>query len=125
MEDVTGLDEWIVQLDKAQSGALPEAEAILSKGALNIKKDWARRWSGHPHIKALPAAIGYDLYHLLGSARARIGPDKAKRQGPLASIIEYGSANNPPMPGGAPALDAEGPKFERALEDLGAKLLGD
>lgn len=125
MENVTGLNEWIVQLDKAQSQALPQAEQVLSKGALNVKNSAIRRISGHPHSPAYGRAIGYDLYHLPGSARARIGPDKAKRQGALGNILEYGTANNAPLPHLGPALTEEAPKFERALGDLAAKLLED
>lgn len=125
MENVTGLDEWIVQLDRAQSQALPQAEMVLSKGALQIKTSAARRISGHAHSPAYPASIGYDLYHLPGSARARIGPDKGKRQGALGNILEYGTAKNAPLPHLGPSLTEEAPKFERALGDLGAKLLED
>jgi hypothetical protein len=123
MEGVTGLDEWIADLTRVQSAALRQVEAVLGRGALNIKRDWQRRWSGHAHIPALPAAIGYDLYHLPGSVRARIGVDHNRRQGPLAGIIEYGSPTSPPLPGGSPALEAEGPRSERALADLGERLL--
>lgn len=124
MDGVTGLDEWIVQLDKAQSKALPEAEKVLSKGALNIKNSAIRRISGHPHSPAYPRSIGYDLYHLPGSARARIGPDKQRRQGALGNILEYGTVNNAPIPHLGPALTEEAPRFERALGDLGVDLLG-
>lgn len=124
MNGVTGLDEWIVQLTKAQSGALPAVERVLSKGALNIKQDAIRRISGHAHSPAYPRAIGYDIYHLPGSARARIGPDKQARQGALGNILEFGTANNAPIPHLAPALDAEGPRFENALADVAAQLLG-
>lgn len=125
MDDVTGLDEWIAQLDKAQSQALPQAEAILAKGALNVKNSAMRRVSGHAHSPAYPRTIGYDMYHLPGSARARIGPDKGRRQGALGNILEFGTVNNAPIPHLGPALTEEGPKFERALGDLGVELLGD
>lgn len=120
---VTGLTEFIVELDKATSRALPEATAVVVKGALNIKRDWARRWSGLKHAPMVGRAVSYDVTTTIGAISAEIGPDKAKRQGALGNLIEYGSVNNPPIPGGSPALDAEAPKFERAMLDLSRKLL--
>jgi hypothetical protein len=121
---VTGLRELIADLDRAHSKALGETEQVVAKGALNIKTDWARRWSGLKHAPALPKAVSYDLYHLPGSIRAEVGPDKGKRQGALGNLIEFGSANNAPIPGGLPALESEAPRMEKALADLVEKLLG-
>jgi hypothetical protein len=121
---VTGLNELIAGLDRAHSKALPETEQVVAKGALNVKRDWARRWGGLAHAPALPAAVTYDLFHLPGSIRAEVGPDKGKRQGALGNLLEFGSAHNAPRPGGLPALSAEAPRMEKALADLAEKLLG-
>jgi hypothetical protein len=121
---VTDLDDLIRDLDATIAKAARGGEAIVSKGALNIKQDWRRRWSGHPHIPHLPSAIGYDLDTDADGTRAVIGPDHDSSQGPLAAIIEFGtSRHGPPIPGGAPALDAEDPKFFRAVQVLGDSLL--
>ncbi|HTI26183.1 MAG TPA: hypothetical protein VL652_34660 [Kutzneria sp.] len=120
---VEGVDRLLASLTKAQSRALPVVEAVVAKGALNIKQDWARRWTGLRHAPALPRAISYDLYHLPGSVRAEIGPDKARRQGALGNIIEFGTPKNAPRPGGLPALQSEAPKTEAALARLAGDLL--
>jgi hypothetical protein len=119
---VTGLDELEATFGRVQAGALPMVDAIVSKGALNVKGDAKRRISGLAHAPAYPASIGYDLYHTPFTSSARIGPDKAKRQGPLGNILEYGTVKNAPIPHLTPALDAEAPKFERAIADAAAKL---
>ena len=121
--NVTGDRELLAMLERAQSRALPETGAVVTKGALNVKTDWARRWSGLKHAPAIGRAVSYDVYHWPGSVNAEIGPDKSRRQGALGNLIEYGSVNNAPVPGGIPALEAEAPKFERALSDLGERLL--
>lgn len=125
MEDVTGLDEWIADLAKAQTSALLEVRKVVSKGALNIKTSAIRRISGHPHSPAYPRSIGYNTYQLSEAVRAEIGPDKDKRQGALGNILEYGTVNNPPIPHLGPALTEESPRFERAMGDLGETLLAD
>lgn len=118
-----GLRELIADLDKAQSAAIDEVRGVVAKGALNIKNDWRRRWSGHPHIPLLPRAINYDIRMERGTGvEAEIGPDKDRPQGPLGNLIEFGTATSAPLPGGLPALEAETPRYERALADLSERL---
>lgn len=119
----TGLDEFIADVDRALKITDREVRAVVEKGALNIKKDWARRWAGLRSAPSLAAAVSYDVSYGFGGVKAEIGPDKARRQGALGNLLEFGSVNNAPRPGGLPALDAEAPRFEKALGDLVEKLL--
>jgi hypothetical protein len=114
----------VATLTKAESRTAPAVRAVVERGALNVKNDWRQRWGGIGHAPALPAAVTYDVSYGFGSVSAEVGPDKGKRQGALGNIIEYGTSKNAPIPGGLPALEAESPKFERALADLGEKSLG-
>jgi hypothetical protein len=69
--------------------------------------------------------VSYDVFHTFaGNSHAEVGPDKAKRQGALGNIIEFGTPKNAPIPGGLPALETEAPRFEKALGELGERLLG-
>lgn len=120
---VEGLDRLIAELDHASAGVIPGVTAVVSKGALNIKRDWSGSWKGLKHAPALPFAIGYDLFTTPVAIRAVIGPDKDRKQGALGNLVEFGSLNNPPHPGGSPALDREAPKFEAAMVALTEKLL--
>ena len=97
--------------------------AVVQKGALNIKNDWRARWTGKRYLPALANSITFDTEITPFGVEAEIGPDKSRPQGPLANLIEYGSVNNAPDPGGAPALDAEAPRFEKALADGIERLL--
>lgn len=120
------LDAHIVELSSIPDNLQREVRRVVSRGALNVKRDWARRWKGHPRIRALPYSINYDLASADDVLSAEIGPDHAKRQATLAHLIEYGNAEygsvrNAPIPGGLPALAAEEPRFVRALGDLGEK----
>ncbi len=97
-----------------------ETRKVVQRGALNVKKDAQRRISGHPHLPHYPSSITYDTEQTATGAAAEIGPDKSKRQGPLGNIIEYGTPKNAPLPHLGPALQAEEPRFVKALEDLAA-----
>lgn len=97
--------------------------AVVSKGALNVKRDWQRQWTGLHHAPRLAAAVGYDVSVTRYSVTATIGPDKNKPQGALGNIIEYGTVKNTPKPGGGPAAEREAPRFENAISALAAGLL--
>jgi hypothetical protein len=119
--EVTALADAIT---KASRVAVKDVEAVVFRGAIQIKKAAARRISGHPRLKRLPSAIDFDMYQSLKGPAAEIGPNHAKPQGPLGNIAEYGTPRTPPMPFMRPAADAEQPRFERAMEDLAVKALG-
>lgn len=121
--NVTGDRQLIADLDRAIMAAPLEVTAIVAKGAVNIKKDWAGRWSGMAHAPRLPAAITYDWIGSGTQIGVEIGPDKSLTQGALGNLIEFGSAHNAPRPGGLPALEAEEPRFETALQELAARLI--
>lgn len=111
-------------LTKATRVTPVAAMAVVAKGALNIKADAARRVSGLKHAPQYPRSITYDTYVSLTGPSAVIGPDKARPQGALGNILEYGTTKNAPIPHLAPAADAEAPRFEAALEALAVKALG-
>lgn len=117
------LSAWADQLGDAADQALPESRKVVVKGAINIKRTAKRRVSGLGHAPYYPAAITDDIEQSGTSVTAEIGPDKNRRQGALGNLLEFGSVNNPPIPHMAPATDAELPRFDRALDELGARLL--
>lgn len=111
-------------IDKASAVAAEETAKVVSRGALNIKKDAQRRIKGLRHARRYPYAIDYDLYVTGRGAVADVGANKSKRQGALGNLLEYGSTNNPPHPHMRPAAEAEMPNFVKAMEDLAVKALG-
>ncbi|MCX5066907.1 hypothetical protein OOJ91_13730 [Micromonospora lupini] len=117
------LKKWQHDLDAVLLQAPKETRAVVQRGALNIKRDAQGRVRGLAHAPAYPYAISYDTKETPASYTAEIGPDKAKRQGALGNLIEFGSVNNAPRPHMIPAGDAERPRFEKAMEDLAARIL--
>lgn len=111
-------------MTKSSVVAVKDTEAAVFKGAMNIKRDSARRISGHPRWRRLPYAIDFDTYRSLRGPAAEIGPNHDKPQGELGHIPEYGGLYSPPIPYMAPAGDAEEPRFAKAMEDLAVKALG-
>lgn len=111
-------------ITKASGAADKDCEKVVFRGAMQIKKDAARRIRGHRRLRKLPWSIDFDMYRSLKGPAAEIGPNHAKGQGALGNVAEYGTINNPPMPFMRPAAEAEQPRFEKAVEDLAVKALG-
>lgn len=120
-----GFHELELDFARFGTGFARQVEKVTGRGAFNIKKDWKDRWSGHPHIPALPRAITYDLTGRATEAWAETGPDKDRPQGALGNVLEFGTENNAPIPGGLPALAAEEPRYVKALADLAEEAISD
>jgi len=122
--DTSQLRALAVDLGRIPAKVAPAAVAVVSKGALNVKTDWAQRWSGLAHAPMVDEAVTYDiLTGPLGVISAEVGPDKDRPQGALGNLLEFGSVHNAPAPGGLPAAEAEAPRFEQAAAALAARLL--
>lgn len=122
--DDAELRAYIAELGRLPKDLHDEVVKVGEKAALNIKKDWAQAWAGHSYIGPLSRAVNYDRKFTAGAVEWEIGPDKGRAQGALGNIIEFGTVNNPPIPGGLPALDREAPRLERYLGDAVEDVLG-
>lgn len=121
---IVGDKELIAEFEAAITHAVPEAIALVSKGALNIKTDWRKTWTGIKHAKRIPYSISHDVEGSWKGVSAEIGPeDGAENQGFLGPIFEFGGIHSAPKPGGLPALTKEEPKLTAASEALLRKLL--
>lgn len=111
---IAELAEFERQLRGVAATTPDKVRDIVRKGAQAIKNDWRTRMRArehHGHIPHLPGTIGYDVHQTEDGASAVIGPDKRRRQGPLAHLLEFGSVNNKPHLDGARALFDEGRRF--------------
>lgn len=124
---VRGLREFVHDLETLPARAEKAFPKVVSKGALKIKTDWRARWDAikHPptHIPHLVSGIGYDTDDSPPAWSAQIGVAGRNSQAPLAHLIEYGSVHNSPHPAGQDSLDAEAPRFEKAVADVAEQLL--
>lgn len=123
MSDISGLNELIHDLTEAPRKVQRGVDKVVIKGAVNIKNDWRQRAEGSRHAPLYPASITFDAEWKRGAYEAEIGPDKDLPQGALGNLLTYGSANNPPSGDDVAVLDAEAPKFEKAMENLADGLL--
>lgn len=119
--EFSDLRKWEKDLGEFEPHLVPRVHAVVKKAALNIKNDWRDTWSGHSYIKPLARSVSFDMMPSFKAIKAEIGPDKDRPQGALGNIIEFGTLNNAPIPGGLQALMKEVPKMEIELR----RVLGD
>ncbi len=118
--DLTQLDQLAADLGKGTGKTVTEARAAIEASAMVVKKATQKRWAGLKHAPSLAAAVTYDMHGLA----AEIGPDKARRQGALGNILEFGTSKNGPTPALGPALTEAGPGFVAAMEKIAVKGIG-
>ena len=117
--DASEVREFAADLGRVPLKIAGEIPAVISKGALNIKNQLRSEMAGSRHFKGAAHTVGYDI--LDGGFAAEIGPSsEAGSPGNLANLAYFGGSNG----GGGTvedpraALDAEEPKFLKALADL-------
>lgn len=124
---IVGLDELEHVLERVEADGPKTWRGIVSRGALNIKTEWRRRWTpiGAPPHNAphLARGVGYDTDERATKYSAEIGVNRLNPQAPLAHFPEYGSPHNPPLPGGLPSLLEEEPRFAQAVAAAAVDLL--
>lgn len=121
--DLTEVRILANDLADAPNRIVAAVEPVVSKGALNIKKDAVRLITGHPRSRHYPRTISYDIEINGREICAEIGPDKERMQGALGNILEFGTSNNAPIPHLGPALILEEPRFPDAVVDAAARTL--
>jgi len=115
---VISLSQFADEMAKAAAEFPDKVHKAIEDSARAIRDDWRARWRGLGDARLLWAAVTYDVYDEGAGSRAEIGPDKALPQGALGNLLEFGSINNAPRPGGLYALEKEEPRFIQAVEDM-------
>lgn len=125
--DTSEIRSFIKAFEDVVPATEKQVRAVVSKGALNIKKDQRAAARKSKHFKGFASAISYDMRSAGafggGVIEAEIGPTKGK-PGSLGNIAYFGTSRG----GGtvedpSVALDTEGPKFNSALEKIMGNLL--
>lgn len=118
--DVSEVRQLVADMREIPAELARHVRPAVAKGALNIKNQLRDEWKKSTHFTGAP--INYDIED--DGYSAEIGPEH-KGAGNLANIAYFGGSNGGggtvPDPEGA--LNAEAPKFEKALGDILEDLL--
>jgi hypothetical protein len=124
---VSGLDDWLADLDSVPERAPTAFVAVMRRSGGNVIDNWAARWAAMPHAHiphlARKGAFSFDVDRKGQNFALEVGVRSKWPQARIASFIEFGTLTSGPHPGGMPALEAETPRMTQALEDAAADLL--
>lgn len=122
--DTSDLRALATDLGKIPARLLPEADAVVKRGAQNVKDHMNADAAASAHFHGMAGSVTYDSAYRVGSVQYEVGPDKARRGGALGNIAYFGGAN-----GGGGTLDidapltAEEPRLTSAIGRLLEQLL--
>ena len=123
------LRAFATNLGKVAGSAVDDVDAVIKKGAQNIKDEMRADVKTSQHFSSkkksgLEQSITYDSHYLPGKVRYEIGPDKYKRGGALGNIYYFGTSRG----GGSGDIDkplrSEEPRTMSALEALAERWAG-
>lgn len=111
-------------LQRAAAAIVPATRPLIQARAKQMKEDWRSvfPWSGSKHLQTLGSFLAYETWSTASGASAVVGVNK-EDQGELGNLIEFGSVNNSPHPGGPVALARAAPVLEAELAALAAALI--
>lgn len=123
--DASELRTFARDLERSAAGIAPQVRAVVSKGALNVKKDISSALEASPSFAFLAPSVTYDLEESEDSIAAEIGPVKRGRGSARtqehkgANIAFFGGSRGGGI-GDKPteAYEAEVPRLEKALGDI-------
>jgi len=117
VDDFSQLDAFAAVLAQAVPSIQPKVKAVVSKGALNIKKQLREEAEKSLHFKGVAWTISYDITEDAGEVGAEIGPEK-KAAGNLGNIAYFGGVHGggATLPDPQLALEVEADRFMAALE---------
>ena len=118
------LKQLSANLGKIAGSAVKDVDAVLKKGAQNVKSEMRADVSRSPHFKGMAGSISYDSYYLPGRARYVVGPDKSRRGGSLGNIYYFGTSRGGGSGDIEKPLRSEEPRLMSALDQLAAKWAG-
>lgn len=120
--DNSDIMSLVADLEDAAHDAGPNVAKALAITAGKVKKDWAEKLKGEPHLPHAPRSITYDVdANPVGGntvISAEIGAQRGRLQAPMVTVLEFGSPvnNTSPRGYGTGALKENEADFIKGLE---------
>ena len=112
----------IADLGKVPGRAVKPLDAVVKRGAQNLKDEYNGQFARSRHFKGAAGSVTYDSTTSIGRISYEVGPDKERRAGALGNLFFFGGAN-----GGGGTGDLDGPvdaEEPRMMENI-EKVMGD
>lgn len=116
--DLSEVTRLAVNLGKIAGSSVKDVDAVMKKGAQNVKDEMTADVRGSTHFKGMAGSISYDSAYGVGAVRYEVGPDKSRRGGALGNIYYFGTSRGGGSGDIEKPLRSESPRLEKALGDL-------
>lgn len=105
-------------LGRIAGSAVKDVDAVVKRGAQNVKTEMAADAASSQHFKGMAGSISYDSDYRVGETAYEVGPDKSRNGGSLGNIYYFGTSRGGGSGDIEKPLRSEGHRLERALGDL-------
>jgi hypothetical protein len=124
MTDTSELENLALNLGKAGREVTLAATKVIERSALAVKQGMQQDFTNigaapHGTVPHIADAIDYDVRGL----SYEVGINKARRQGPLGSILAFGTSTQPALVDHEAAMRRELPRLEFTLGEVGVMVL--
>ena len=125
MSDGTAeLRQFAIAVGRLADSAYEDVDAVISKGAVNVKSEMIADVASSPHFKGMAGSITYEHHNTKGVIRREIGPDKGRRGGSLGNIYYFGTSRGGGSGDIEKPLRSEEPRLLSAMHALVEKWAG-
>jgi len=118
------LRQFAIAVGRLADSAYEDVDAVISKGAVNVKSEMIADVASSPHFKGMAGSITYEHHNTKGVIRREIGPDKGRRGGSLGNIYYFGTSRGGGSGDIEKPLRSEEPRLLSAMHALVEKWAG-
>lgn len=115
--DASEIFDLSATLGDIAAKAVPETHATMAEAGEQVQRVWQRAAASthDSHAKHYAGSIDSEILPGFSSIAVEIGPNRAKKQGFLGRILEFGGERSPAYLLGATALSESEGRTERAI----------
>lgn len=117
--DARDLERFATDLGRVGSKAVREAEKVVFKGAMNVKRGMAQELRASTHFRPIARSVDFDFKSSRDGIEAEIGPKHGPGEpGNLANIAYFGTSRGGGTVDFMKPFNNEVPRFEKAIADV-------
>lgn len=116
--DLSQIDGLVEHLGAIADQAYDEVDAVVMKGAVNVKTEMVADASASEHFKGMAGSITFEHHNTRDVIRREIGPDKGRRGGALGNIYYFGTSRGGGSGDIEKPMNSEEPRFAAGIQAL-------
>lgn len=112
------LRQFVINIGRVVDGAYDQVDAVIFKGAMNMKREMVADLSKSQHFKGAAGSITFEQHNTRDVIRRELGPDKSRPGGALGNIYYFGTSRGGGTGDIDKPLNSEEPRVLSAMQAL-------